>query len=106
MLDIVTVGTQLSPRPLHTLLSVSVLAGITAIDLQCARAAALKRLRGPSQHDYSQRSGFPKPAAQMRGAAGPVDRSDAAPSGARRRPSLSLRAVAAADAMGTGVATL
>ncbi len=68
-LDIATVTSGASTRPLRTLLSVAVLAGVTAIDVQCARAAAPKKLRGPSRHDYSARSGFPKPAAQMRGAA-------------------------------------
>ena len=70
-LDIATVG--IGPllggrRPLRTLTSVVVLAGIAAIDASCAKAAKPK-VRQMSSHDYRGRSGFPKPAAEMRGAA-------------------------------------
>jgi hypothetical protein len=77
-LDIVTLSTGPSMRPSRTLLSVAFVAGIAAIDVQCARAATPKKLRGPSRYDYSMRSGFPKPVAEMRGAANrplPVERS-------------------------------
>ena len=70
VVDLATVGPGVvtSGRPVRTLTSLAVLGGITYIDAATARAAAPK----PRSHrffDYSSRSGFPKPASEMRGAA-------------------------------------
>ena len=70
-LDIATVGSGPltgGTQPLRSLVSVALLSGIAAIDAECAKAATPKALQ-QTQHDYSQRSGFTKPVAEMRGAA-------------------------------------
>lgn len=74
VLDIASVATAAlagDSRAQRTLPSLAMLAGVTAIDLQCAMAAAPRAARRGNRPlpDYSQRSGFPKPAAEMRGAA-------------------------------------
>ena len=43
--------------------------GVTAADAACARALTAGAQASPDLDDYRQRSGFPQPAAQMRGAA-------------------------------------
>ncbi len=66
--DIATVSTGLvAGKPLRALGTLAMLSGVTAVDARCAEAAG----RGPRQAvvDYSDRSGFPKPADEMRGAA-------------------------------------
>ena len=71
-LDIATVGTGLvtAGRPLRTLGSVAMLLGIACIDMKVAQAAPPRARRDKrAQHDYSARSGFPRPAAEMRGIA-------------------------------------
>ncbi len=71
VLDIATVGTGLmtgGARPWRTLTSIVMLAGVAAVDVQVANAATPKAAK-TMQYDYSRRSGFPKPAAEMRGAA-------------------------------------
>jgi hypothetical protein len=69
-LDIATVGGGLVTRgrPVRTLTSLAVLIGVTLIDMKVAEAAPpeKKRMRLLAR-DYSGRSGFPVPAAQMRG---------------------------------------
>lgn len=70
-LDIATVGTGLvtAGRPLRTLRSIAMLLGVAYIDMAVAeRAPMTKKLRAPAR-DYSARSGFPRPAAEMRGVA-------------------------------------
>jgi hypothetical protein len=70
-LDIATVGSGfVSPRtdPMRTMVSLAFLAGITALDAATAKGAAQKAIPH-SGRDYSGRSGFPKPASEMRGIA-------------------------------------
>jgi hypothetical protein len=45
------------------------LAGVAALDVVAARNARLKQQAKKTTRDYSDRSGFPKPVAEMRGAA-------------------------------------
>ena len=46
------------------------LAGVTAIDIAAASAVTREENRAPQRvYNYSDRSGFPRPAAEMRGAA-------------------------------------
>jgi len=81
-LDVATVGAGLvtAGRPLRTLSSIAMLLGIAYVDMRVAEAAPPHRkLRERSGHDYSTRSGFPKPAHEMRGIA-------RTPSGATTRP--------------------
>lgn len=70
-LDLATHATGLvtAGRPARTLASLTVLGSIAYLDVLAARGAAPKPgAVGPSPYDYSKRSGFPKPAAEMRGA--------------------------------------
>lgn len=70
-LDIATVGTGLvtAGRPWRTLTSIALLLGVACLDMAVAeRASMTKKLRAPAR-DYSARSGFPCPAAEMRGIA-------------------------------------
>jgi hypothetical protein len=71
-LDIATVGLGLvtAGRPLRTLTSVAMLLGIAFLDMAAAEGAPPSRKfeRGPAR-DYSARSGFPRPASEMRGIA-------------------------------------
>ena len=69
-LDIATVGAGLVTRgrPLRTLTTLAVLVGVAVIDMKVAEAAPPEKKRTRLlTHDYSGRSGFPLPAAQMRG---------------------------------------
>lgn len=71
-LDVATVGAGLATagRPRRTLLSVATLCGIAYLDMKAAQGASPSRRRAPQgRFDYSGRSGFPKPADEMRGAA-------------------------------------
>jgi len=72
VLDVATVGAGLvtARRPLRTLTSVAMLLGIAWLDMKVAEGAppAAKREKR-SQRDYSARSGFPRPAHEMRGVA-------------------------------------
>jgi hypothetical protein len=67
-LDIAAVGGGLVTRgrPLRTLTSLAVLVGVTLIDMKVAEAAPPEKKRQPVR-DYSDRSGFPRPAHEMRG---------------------------------------
>ncbi len=68
-----TVGIVTAGRPGRSLTTITTLAAITWLDVQAAQGAAPKPgAIGPSPYDYSKRSGFPKPAAEMRGAAVPA----------------------------------
>src|SRR5690349_15456940 len=71
-LDVATVGAGLvtAGRPLRTLTSVVMLLGIAYLDLKVAEGAPPSRKREKrAQRDYSARSGFPRPAHEMRGIA-------------------------------------
>ena len=90
VLDIATVSAGLvtQRRPLRTLASVAMLIGVTYVDMKVAEAAPPQKKRDRSSlHDYSSRSGFPRPAAEMRGIA--------------RKPSTSMRGNDGAAARGT-----
>lgn len=68
VLDIASAGTGLTgSRRSRATLALATLAGIMVVDAKCAAAAG----RGPrvAVRDYSDRSGFPRPAAEMRGVA-------------------------------------
>ena len=68
-IDIATVapGIATSGRPVRTVAALAMLGGIAYVDAKTAQAAAPKP---PGKvFDYSGRSGFPKPASEMRGAA-------------------------------------
>jgi len=96
-LDIAAVGGGLVTRgrPLRTLTSLAVLVGVTLIDMKVAEAAPPEKKRSRLlTHDYSGRSGFPLPAAQMRG----VGTRPSARMGSAASPS-PLRAEDAASAM-------
>ena len=71
--DLATVapGLVTSGRPERTLASLAVLSGVTYVDIKTAQAA-LPKPRSTRVFDYSGRSGFPKPANEMRGAALPT----------------------------------
>ncbi len=67
-LDVATVSSGfVGGRPVRALAALTVLGSVAAVDARCAEVAG----RGPRRavRDYSDRSGFPKPAAEMRGAA-------------------------------------
>ena len=50
--------------------ALAALAAVTAVDLACAEALRReRRTRDARRHDWSGRSGFPRPASEMRGAA-------------------------------------
>jgi len=71
-LDIATVSAGLvtQRRPLRTLSSIVMLLGIAYVDMKVAEAAPPEKKRAKrSLHDYSGRSGFPRPASEMRGIA-------------------------------------
>jgi hypothetical protein len=71
-LDVATAGAGLlvARRPARTLVSLALLLGVAYVDMQVAAAAPPDRKRSKQPtHDYSNRSGFPKPAEQMRGIA-------------------------------------
>jgi len=71
-LDVATVGTGLvtAGRPLRTLTSIAMLLGIAYVDMLVAEGAPPRAKREKrSLRDYSMRSGFPRPAHEMRGIA-------------------------------------
>jgi hypothetical protein len=49
--------------------SLGIVAAVAAADLACAAALSRKPRPAEPAHDYSDRSGLPRPPAQMRGAA-------------------------------------
>lgn len=73
VLDMATVGVGLvtAGKPVRTLTTLAALGSIAWIDMQTAEGAAPKKAQvlGNSPYDYSKRSGFPRPVAEMRGAA-------------------------------------
>lgn len=71
-LDLATVGAGLvtQRRPVRTLTSLAMLLGIAYVDMKvAAKAPPKKKLEKRAARDYSGRSGFPKPAREMRGIA-------------------------------------
>jgi hypothetical protein len=87
-LDVAAVGAGIvtQRRPVRTLTSVAVLLGVAWLDMKVAEEAKPTRKRSANAlRDYSGRSGFPRPAAEMRGIA--------------RKPS---RKAATAEAVGRG----
>ena len=70
-LDIATLASGMQPgRRIGPAIGLAAVAGVTAVDLANATAlTARDRRRARPTVDYSDRSGFPRPAAQMRGAA-------------------------------------
>ena len=75
-LDMATLAGRLqpdNPKKENVELALAAVAGVTALDVVCgaslARHARPKPRRRLTAIDYSRRSGFPKPAEQMRGAA-------------------------------------
>jgi hypothetical protein len=70
-LDIATLAAAMpgSQRKRNVGIALGAVAGVTALDAACAMDfAAQRRARTPT-HDYSGRSGFPRPPEAMRGAA-------------------------------------
>jgi len=77
VLDIATVGYKARRRGEGVKMGVALaaLAGVAAFDVMAASRMRSERSGGPAR-DYSDRSGFPRPAAEMRGVArdgAPVD---------------------------------
>jgi hypothetical protein len=75
-LDMATLATGLqpdNPKKENVQMALAAVAGVTALDFVCgaslARHARANSRRRLTAIDYSRRSGFPKPAEQMRGAA-------------------------------------
>lgn len=68
VLDIATVGLQGRGRSGRMTFALATLAGVAVLDVMAARQAQQRRTPGPTR-DYSDRSGFPRPAAEMRGVA-------------------------------------
>lgn len=58
-----------NPHRSSTLASILAVSPLVALDALCARALTRTTETPARVHDYSQRSGFPLPAAEMRGAA-------------------------------------
>ena len=54
--------------------AMAAVAGVTAVDVRAARTLGRERTQRAQYRDYSDRSGFPRPAAQMRGIASGVAR--------------------------------
>ncbi|MED5620300.1 hypothetical protein [Ideonella sp. BN130291] len=69
-LDMATVGAGRRRSQGRTAaIALVALAGVAAMDVVAARNARLKQQAKKTARDYSDRSGFPRPADQMRGAA-------------------------------------
>jgi hypothetical protein len=70
VLDIATVGYKARGRGENVKMGVALamLAGVAAVDVLAARQMRVEQTRKPAR-DYSDRSGFSKPASQMRGVA-------------------------------------
>lgn len=72
-LDLATLAAGLdgdAPRKGARLLAAAAVAGVAILDVVCAQGlTADKRLSGPGDYDYDDRTGFPRPPGAMRGAA-------------------------------------
>jgi hypothetical protein len=73
VLDLATLGARAgrsNPRQDATVATMAAVASATAVDIACASAlSAAERRRRALTREYKKRSGLPKPAAEMRGAA-------------------------------------
>lgn len=71
-LDMTALGLAMigGDKPLNAALAAGGVAGLAALDLSCAKGLA-KEHQLTTVYDYSDRSGFPHPPAQMRGVATP-----------------------------------
>lgn len=75
-LDLGTLATALdggNPRRENVGLAFATVLGATALDVICATSLSMKNRRRAPVRDYSDRSGLPRPAAEMRGAARDFD---------------------------------
>lgn len=70
-LDLATLGRQLGNRKAgNVALAMGAVAGVTAVDVACVRQLGRKKTQSDRfVREYSARSGFPRAAAEMRGAA-------------------------------------
>ncbi|GJD50160.1 hypothetical protein OPKNFCMD_2897 [Methylobacterium crusticola] len=72
-LDLATLATGFegdNPKSAHLALAAAAVAGVTVMDVVCVQGlTADKRPARPGAFDYRSRSGFPRPAGAMRGAA-------------------------------------
>ena len=96
-LDIATLAAHMRPgQRLGPAVGLAAVAGVTAIDAATAAALSARDRRRAQQFvDYSDRSGFPRPPAQMRGAAlstfeTPQDMRQQLPRAAEQQPELNL----------------
>lgn len=70
MVDLALLGRGLQgPRRRNAAVAMGTVAAVTLLDVVCARALTEAEDGSYVAPDYSDRSGFPKPAAEMRGAA-------------------------------------
>jgi hypothetical protein len=70
-IDIATVAPELeanNPRRKNARMALAAVSGVTALDVVCGRQLR-RTARKARARDYSDRSGFPRPAGEMRGAA-------------------------------------
>lgn len=58
---------QITARVPRTAFALGAVAGIAVADVATALRLSAREWRGSLKHDYSKRSGFPRPAEQMRG---------------------------------------
>ena len=58
-----------NPQRASTIASIAAVAPVVLLDVACARALSATTTEPPRRFDYSERSGLPLPAAEMRGAA-------------------------------------
>jgi hypothetical protein len=75
-LDLGTLATGLdggNPRRENAGIAFATVLGVTALDVICATALSMGHKRREPVRDYSDRSGMPRPAAEMRGAARDFD---------------------------------
>ncbi|SRR5690606_31761677 len=83
-------GLARSPRKARAAAAMAAVAGVTALDVQTAGALRRAEAHRTAYRDYSSRSGFPKPPAEMRGIAADVARNGMRwpprPAPARERP--------------------
>jgi hypothetical protein len=72
-LDLATLAAGFSgdnPKKANLGVATAAVVGVTLVDVACANGLmAEKRLSAPGEFDYSDRTGFPRPPAAMRGAA-------------------------------------
>ena len=70
-------ATSANPKRRNVAIALGSVAGVTALDIVSAQALTAHEKRAASRsYDYSDRSGFPKPVAAMRGAAAQRDQAN------------------------------